>query len=161
VKKLISTTINGEQMELAITSGCSLLDSLRIDVNLTGSKKGCDVGECGACTIIMNNKAVCACLVAAAEADGAVIETIEGLQPAADTPHLIQEKFMEYGASQCGFCTPGFIMMSRELLDQNPDPTTDQVRFALSGNICRCTGYTKIIDAVMATAEAMRDVAPQ
>lgn len=161
MKKLISTTINGEQMELAVTPSHSLLDTLRKEINLTGSKKGCDVGECGACTVIMNNKAVCSCLVSAAEADHAVIETIEGLQPAADTPHLLQEKFMQYGASQCGFCTPGFIMMSLELLDQNPDPTVDEVRFALSGNICRCTGYTKIIDAVLATAEAMKEMEQQ
>ena len=148
-------------MELAVTPSHSLLDTLRKEINLTGSKKGCDVGECGACTVIMNNKAVCSCLVSAAEADHAVIETIEGLQPAADTPHLLQEKFMQYGASQCGFCTPGFIMMSLELLDQNPGPTVDEVRFALSGNICRCTGYTKIIDAVLATAEAMKEMEQQ
>lgn len=119
-------------------------------------KKGCDVGDCGACTVIMDGRPVNACLVLAIEAEGATIETIEGLQPAYDQPHLLQQKFMEHGGAQCGFCTPGIIMMAKALLDENPDPSEDEIRFALAGNICRCTGYTKIIDAVRATAEELR-----
>jgi carbon-monoxide dehydrogenase small subunit len=104
----------------------------------------------------MDGRPVNACLVLAVEAEGATIETIEGLQPAYDRPHLLQQKFMEHGGAQCGFCTPGIIMMAKALLDENPDPSEDEIRFALAGNICRCTGYTKIIDAVRATAEELR-----
>ena len=156
MKRIVTMTVNGEERELAIPPSRTLLDVLRNEGGLTGTKKGCDVGDCGACTVMMDGKPVNACLVLGSEAEGAVIETIEGLQHAPDRPHLLQEKFMELGGSQCGFCTPGIVMMAKALLDENPDPTDDEIRFALAGNICRCTGYTKIIDAVRATAETMR-----
>ncbi|MCO5058196.1 MAG: (2Fe-2S)-binding protein [Rhizobiaceae bacterium] len=156
MKLIVTMTVNGEERELAIPPSRTLLDVLRNEGGLTGTKKGCDVGDCGACTVMMDGKPVNACLVLGIEAEGTVIETIEGLQHAPDRPHLLQEKFMEHGGSQCGFCTPGIVMMAKALLDENPDPTDDEIRFALAGNICRCTGYTKIIDAVRATAETMR-----
>ena len=156
MKRIVTMTVNGEERELAIPPSRTLLDVLRNEGGLTGTKKGCDVGDCGACTVMMDGKPINACLVLGIEAEGAVIETIEGLQHAPDRPHLLQEKFMEHGGSQCGFCTPGIVMMAKALLDENPDPTDDEIRFALAGNICRCTGYTKIIDAVRATAETMR-----
>ncbi|MFU0504519.1 (2Fe-2S)-binding protein [Pseudaminobacter sp. NGMCC 1.201702] len=152
----VSTTINGEECELAVAGYRSLLDALRNEGGLTGTKKGCDVGDCGACTIMMNGKPVNACLVLAVEAEGATIETIEGIQAAPDQPSLLQEKFMAHGGAQCGFCTPGIIMMAKALLDENPDPSEHEIRFAISGNICRCTGYTKIIDAIRATADEMK-----
>ncbi|WP_027991330.1 (2Fe-2S)-binding protein [Sinorhizobium meliloti] len=156
MNRLVSMTVNGEARELAVVPNRTLLDALRNEGSLTGTKKGCDVGDCGACTVIMDGRPVNACLVLAIEAEGAMIETIEGLQPAYDQPHLLQQKFMEHGGAQCGFCTPGIIMMAKALLDENPDPSEDEIRFALAGNICRCTGYTKIIDAVRATAEELR-----
>ncbi|EHK75808.1 carbon-monoxide dehydrogenase [Sinorhizobium meliloti CCNWSX0020] len=156
MNRLVSMTVNGETRELAVVPNRTLLDALRNEGSLTGTKKGCDVGDCGACTVIMDGRPVNACLVLAIEAEGATIETIEGLQPAYDQPHLLQQKFMEHGGAQCGFCTPGIIMMAKALLDENPDPSEDEIRFALAGNICRCTGYTKIIDAVRATAEELR-----
>ncbi|MDW9360301.1 2Fe-2S iron-sulfur cluster binding domain-containing protein [Sinorhizobium meliloti] len=156
MNRLVSMTVNGEACELAVVPNRTLLDALRNEGSLTGTKKGCDVGDCGACTVIMDGRPVNACLVLAIEAEGATIETIEGLQPAYDQPHLLQQKFMEHGGAQCGFCTPGIIMMAKALLDENPDPSEDEIRFALAGNICRCTGYTKIIDAVRATAEELR-----
>jgi aerobic carbon-monoxide dehydrogenase small subunit len=139
----ISLTINGEKRELAIESYRSLLDVLRNDAGLTGTKKGCDVGDCGACTVLMDGKPVNACLVLGAEANGAEVLTIEGLQ------HPLQESFIVHGAAQCGFCTPGMIMMAKALLDENPHPTEAEVRFAIAGNICRCTGYTKIVEAIL------------
>ncbi|ARS67809.1 (2Fe-2S)-binding protein [Sinorhizobium meliloti] len=156
MNRLVSMMVNGEARELAVVPNRTLLDALRNEGSLTGTKKGCDVGDCGACTVIMDGRPVNACLVLAIEAEGATIETIEGLQPAYDQPHLLQQKFMEHGGAQCGFCTPGIIMMAKALLDENPDPSEDEIRFALAGNICRCTGYTKIIDAVRATAEELR-----
>ncbi len=156
MNRLVSMTVNGEARELAVAPNRTLLDALRNEGSLTGTKKGCDVGDCGACTVIMDGRPVNACLVLAIEAEGATIETIEGLQPSYDQPHLLQQKFMEHGGAQCGFCTPGIIMMAKALLDENPDPSEDEIRFALAGNICRCTGYTKIIDAVRATAEELR-----
>ncbi|MFQ6240682.1 (2Fe-2S)-binding protein [Sinorhizobium meliloti] len=156
MNRRVSMTVNGEARELAVAPNRTLLDALRNEGSLTGTKKGCDVGDCGACTVIMDGRPVNACLVLAVEAEGATIETIEGLQPAYDRPHLLQQKFREHGGAQCGFCTPGIIMMAKALLDENPDPSEDEIRFALAGNICRCTGYTKIIDAVRATAEELR-----
>jgi carbon-monoxide dehydrogenase small subunit len=156
MNQFVSMTINGEAQELAIAPNITLLDALRNEGGLTGTKKGCDVGDCGACTIVMDGRPVNACLVLGIEAEGANIETIEGLQIAYDRPHPLQQKFMEFGGSQCGFCTPGIIMMAKSLLDENPDPSEDEIRFALAGNICRCTGYTKIIDAIRATADEMR-----
>ena len=156
-KQLITFSVNGEPCEIAVIPNRSLLDALRSEAGLTGTKKGCDVGECGSCTIIMNGKPVNACLVLAAEAQDAQIMTIEGLQSADGALHPLQECFMQCGAAQCGFCTPGILVAAKALLDENPSPTTDEIRFAIAGNICRCTGYTKIIDAISAAAPIMSD----
>ncbi len=152
MKRLIQTTINGEEYEVAVAPYRSLLDMLRVEIGLTGTKKGCDVGDCGACTVIMDGLPVNACLVLGVEADGAEIETIEGL--AQITPdgyqlHPLQTSFLQHGAAQCGYCTPGMIMAAKALLTENPQPTEAEVRFAIAGNICRCTGFAKIVDAIM------------
>ena len=152
-KSVVSFTVNGEAREIAVVPNRSLLDALRSEAGLTGTKKGCDVGECGSCTILMNGQPVNACLVLAAEADGADITTVEGLQAADGSPHRLQDCFMQCGAAQCGFCTPGILVAAKALLDRNPSPTTDEIRFAIAGNICRCTGYSKIIDAIALAAQ--------
>ena len=157
-KQLITFSVNGEPCEIAVIPNRSLLDALRSEAGLAGTKKGCDVGECGSCTIIMNGKPVNACLVLAAEAQDSQITTIEGLQSADGALHPLQECFMQSGAAQCGFCTPGILVAAKALLDENPSPTTDEIRFAIAGNICRCTGYTKIIDAISAAAPVLIDV---
>lgn len=148
MNKLISFTVNGEPREIAVEPHRSLLDALRTETGLTGTKKGCDVGECGSCTVILDGKPVNACLVLAQEVHGACITTIEGIQHSPDALHPLQESFMECGAAQCGFCTPGIVVMAKALLDENPSPNVDEIRFAIAGNICRCTGYTKIIEAI-------------
>jgi carbon-monoxide dehydrogenase small subunit len=140
---LVKLTINGEAREVEVEPYRSLLDMLRNEAGLTGTKKGCDVGDCGACTVIVDGKPVNSCLMLGIEAEGAKVETIEGLR------HPLQESFIRHGAAQCGFCTPGMIMMAKALLDEKPRPTEGEIRFALAGNICRCTGYTKIIEAVI------------
>ena len=122
----------------------------------SGTKKGCDVGDCGACTVILDGKPVCSCLVLAAETEGCTVQTIEGLQSAPDKLHPLQDSFMMLGGAQCGFCTPGILMMAKALLDENPDPTEADIRFGIAGNICRCTGYTKIIEAIQDAAARMR-----
>jgi carbon-monoxide dehydrogenase small subunit len=155
MKRIVSLTLNGEAAALAVEPHGSLLDALRHEGGLTGTKKGCDVGECGSCTVILDGKPVCACLVLAAEVEGADIVTIEGIQPAPDVLHPLQENFMKHGAAQCGFCTPGIIVAAQALLAENPLPSADEIRFALAGNICRCTGYTKIIEAIEATAREL------
>ena len=139
---LVKLTINGEAREVEVEPYRSLLDMLRNEAGLTGTKKGCDVGDCGACTVIVDGKPLNSCLMLGIEADGAKVETIEGLR------HPLQESFVQHGAAQCGFCTPGVIMMAKALLDENPHPSEEEIRFALAGNICRCTGYTKIIEAI-------------
>jgi carbon-monoxide dehydrogenase small subunit len=139
----IKLTINGEARQIEAEPYRSLLDMLRNEAGLTGTKKGCDVGDCGACTVIVDGKPVNSCLMLGIEADGLQVETIEGLR------HPLQESFIRHGAAQCGFCTPGMIMMAKALLDENPNPSDEEIRFALAGNICRCTGYTKIIEAVL------------
>ena len=149
----VNITVNGEERTLSSPPYRSLLDALRNELGLTGTKKGCEVGDCGSCTILLDGKPVNACLVLAAEVEGAIIETIEGLQNAPGRPSLLQENFMEHGAAQCGFCTPGILVMAKALLDENPDPSEAEIRFALAGNICRCTGYTKIVSAIRAAAE--------
>lgn len=155
MKRIVEFTVNGEEREMAVKTCCSLLDALRDDVGLTGTKKGCDVGDCGACTVIVDGQPVNACLMLAVEAEGRTVETIEGLQPGVDVLHPLQDAFMRHGASQCGFCTPGILMMAKKLLEDNPNPTDEEIRFGLSGNICRCTGYTKIFDAIKSAALEM------
>ncbi|MCW5634585.1 MAG: (2Fe-2S)-binding protein [Rubrivivax sp.] len=152
-QQTIRLTINGEPSELVVEPWRSLLDALRVEGGLTGTKKGCDVGDCGACTVVLDGKPVNACLVLAVEVEGCDLRTIEGLQPGPGQVHPLQEQFMRCGAAQCGFCTPGVLMMAKALLDDTPRPTEAEIRFALAGNICRCTGYTKIIEAVRRTAE--------
>jgi carbon-monoxide dehydrogenase small subunit len=155
MKRVIAMTINGEARELAAEPYRSLLDTLREEAGLTGTKKGCDVGDCGACTVIVDGQPVNACLMLAVEAEGRSVETIEGLQTGVNELHPLQDAFMRHGAAQCGFCTPGILMMASKLLADNPNPTDDEIRFGLSGNICRCTGYTKIFDAIRSVAREM------
>ena len=150
----VELTVNGKKHKLKVGSQERLLDTLREQLKLTGTKEGCSVGECGACTVIMNGELVASCLVPAPQADQAEILTIEGLGTRDDL-HPIQESFVEAGAVQCGFCIPGMVLAGKRLLDQNPSPTEKEVRYGLSGNICRCTGYAKIIDAVMMAADKL------
>ncbi|RAK12754.1 purine hydroxylase delta subunit apoprotein [Halanaerobium saccharolyticum] len=150
----ITFTVNGEERELEVTPYTRLLDLLREDLGLTGVKEGCGKGECGACTVIMNGELTASCLVPAPQADQAEILTVEGLGTRDDL-HPIQESFVEAGAVQCGYCIPGMILAGKRLLDENPEPTEKEVRYGLSGNICRCTGYAKIIDAVMLAADKL------
>ncbi len=154
MKTNLSLRVNGEPCELAVEPYRSLLDVLRNDAGLTGSKKGCDVGDCGACTVLLDGRPVCACLVLGVEAQGCEVVTIEGIGNPPGRLHPLQENFMKCGGAQCGFCTPGVIMMAKALLDENPRPTEEEIRFAIAGNICRCTGYTKIIEAIFATANS-------
>ena len=140
MKHTITPIINGEPVELAVAPYRTLLDVLRFEAGLTGTKKGCDVGDCGACTVIVDGAPINSCLMLAVEADGCAIETVEGLQDASGALHVLQEKFLQHGAAQCGFCTPGLLMMATALLDETAMPTDDEIRFALAGNICRCTG---------------------
>jgi aerobic carbon-monoxide dehydrogenase small subunit len=143
----VSLTVNGEQRETEIWPGESLLYALRERLGLPGSKNACEQGECGSCSVLLDGSLVCACLVLAAQADGHEVVTVEGVANGDDL-HAVQEAFAETGAVQCGFCTPGLIVATIDLLRRSPQPTDDEVREALSGNICRCTGYAKIFDAV-------------
>ncbi|POZ91234.1 (2Fe-2S)-binding protein [Petrotoga halophila] len=153
----ISITVNGEVRNPEVSSTTRLLDLLRDDLKLTGTKEGCGKGECGACTVIMNGELVTSCLVLAYQADGAEIITIEGLG-FEDKIDPIQEAYIETGAVQCGFCTPGFIISTKKLLEENPNPTDEEIRRGLSGNICRCTGYQKIIDAVKLASKKLEKI---
>lgn len=157
MKHTITPIINGDAVELQVMPYRTLLDALRFEAGLTGTKKGCDVGDCGACTVIVDGAPLNACLMLAVEADGCAIETVEGLQQASGALHVLQDKFLQHGAAQCGFCTPGILMMAKALLEENGSPSDDDIRFALAGNICRCTGYTKIIEAVAAAAQQLRN----
>jgi len=148
----IDLTVNGERREADIWEGESLLYALRERLGLYGSKNACEQGECGSCSVLLDDSLVCACLVLAAQADGHEVITVEGLSHG-DGLHPMQEAFVEAGAVQCGFCTPGLVVAATELLRQKPDPSDDEIREALSGNLCRCTGYTKIFDAVRLAAE--------
>jgi carbon-monoxide dehydrogenase small subunit len=152
---VISATINGETQEVLVDSRDSLLEALRDRIGLTGAKEGCNNGNCGACAVIMDGRLVNSCCVLAAEMDGTEITTIEGVAGQGEL-HPIQQSFLEEAALQCGICTPGFIMSSKALLEQNPNPTEHEIRFWLSGNLCRCTGYDKIVRAVQRAAEVMR-----
>ncbi|MDD2443165.1 MAG: (2Fe-2S)-binding protein [Desulfotomaculaceae bacterium] len=153
---ILTFTLNGEITEVAVSPSDTLLDILRDKLNLVGSKKGCGKGECGACRVIMNGEAVNSCLVPALKASGANVETIEGIG-SVEKFHPLQESFMDLGAIQCGFCTPGMIMSSKALLDKNPNPAMEDVREAISGNICRCTGYVKIEEAVLDAAKKLQE----
>jgi len=153
VKKHIQLKVNGQNFEVDVEPTARLLDVLR-DLGFVGVKEGCGTGECGACTVLLNGKSVLSCLLFAVQADGKEITTIEGLA-SGNKLHPVQEAFIEHGAVQCGYCTPGFIMSSVYLLNNNPKPTREEIREELSGNLCRCTGYVKIIDAVEAAAKKL------
>ena len=154
-KLMISATINGDVTEFLADPGDTLLDALRVELGLTGSKEGCGSGDCGACTVVMDGQMVCSCLVLAAEAEGRSVATIESVAEG-NQLHPVQRKFLEHGALQCGFCTPGFIVASKALLDHNPNPSESEVRYWLAGNLCRCTGYDKIVRAVLDAAAELR-----
>ena len=154
-KHHVSTTINGEPVEFLCETQQTLLDVLRDELGLTGSKEGCSSGDCGACSVILDGRLVCSCLVLAVEAEGRTIETIEGLARG-DALHPLQWKFLELAALQCGFCTPGLLVAAKALLDRSPTPTEDEVRYWLAGNLCRCTGYDKVIRAVLEAAAEIR-----
>jgi len=156
-KQIINLTVNGEPRELAVEPNWTLLETVREQLSLTGSKEGCGTGDCGACSMIVDGRLVTSCLMLAPEADGCEVTTIEGIAPSPGTGngdlHPVQQAFIDTGGVQCGFCTPGMIMAAKALLDRNPRPTLDEVRLGLAGNLCRCTGYTKIYEAVLAAAE--------
>jgi carbon-monoxide dehydrogenase small subunit len=151
MQQLIKLRVNGVTYEIAIEPRRTLLEVLRDNLSLTGAKKACDTGDCGACTVIMDGKPVVSCLVLAVEAQGKDILTIEGLAKDGQL-HPIQQAFVEHGAIQCGFCTPGMILSAKAFLDRNPKPTEDEVKEAIVGNLCRCTGYAKIIEAILAAS---------
>lgn len=154
-KTHISATVNGDPVEFLTDPGTTLLDALRDELGLTGSKEGCGSGDCGACSVIVDGRLICSCLMLAVEAQGRRVETIEGLAEGGEL-HPLQTKFLEHAALQCGFCTPGVLVASKALLDANPDPTEEEARYWLAGNLCRCTGYDKIIRAVMDAAAELR-----
>ncbi len=152
---LVSTMINGDQTEFVCQASETLLEVLRNRLGLTGSKEGCGTGDCGACSVTLDGRLVCSCLVLGVEAQGRKVNTIEGLADG-DNLHPLQSNFIKHAALQCGICTPGFLIASKALLDRNPNPTDEEIRFALAGNLCRCTGYDKIVRAVKATVKDLR-----
>ncbi|MBI4286920.1 MAG: (2Fe-2S)-binding protein [Chloroflexi bacterium] len=152
MKQTITLTVNGDEFQLAVDPRRTLLEVLREELHLTGAKKNCNEGECGACTVIMDGKAVSSCLVLAVQARGKKIETIEGLARNGKL-HPLQEAFVKHGGLQCGFCTPGMIMSAKALLDKNPRPTEDEIKTAIAGNLCRCTGYVKILESIKAVVD--------
>ena len=153
----VTAKVNGDETEFLCDPRETLLDVLRDRLNLTGTKEGCGTGDCGACTVTIDGRLVCSCLMLGVEASGKSIETIEGMAKG-DTLHPLQKKFVEHAALQCGICTPGILVAAKNLLEKNPDPNEEQVRYWLAGNLCRCTGYDKIIRAVLDAAEEMREV---
>jgi len=155
MKKRIGITLNGKKTELDVPAHRLLLDLLRDEIGLTGTKEGCGTGDCGACTVLLNGKPVNSCLIFSGELDGADIVTIEGLKIGPEL-HPVQQAFIQDGGVQCGYCTSGMLMMSKALLDENPDPSEEDIRFAISGNLCRCTGYAKIVKAVQDAAAELR-----
>jgi len=155
MKTKIQFTLNGESITREVATHRLLLDLLRDEIGATGAKEGCGTGDCGACTVFLNGKPVNSCLVLSGELDGADIVTVEGLKAGPEL-HPIQKTFLQDGGAQCGYCTPGMLMMSKALLDENPNPTEEDIRYALSGNLCRCTGYAKIIQAVKDAAAILR-----
>jgi len=154
-KHHVTTTINGEATEFLCEPQLTMLDVLRDELHLTGSKEGCSSGDCGACSITVDGRLVCSCLMLAVEAEGRKIETIEGMAKG-DQLHPLQRQFLEQAALQCGFCTPGILIAAKALLDRNPDPNETEIRYWLAGNLCRCTGYDKIVRAVVDAAAEMR-----
>jgi carbon-monoxide dehydrogenase small subunit len=159
MKHHVTSTVNGDEVEFLCETQATLLDVLRDELDLIGTKEGCSTGDCGACSVIVDGRLVCSCLMLAVEARGRSIETIEGLAtqgPDGEQLHPLQQKFLEHAALQCGICTPGVLMASKALLDKNPDPTETEVRYWLAGNLCRCTGYDKIVRAVLDAAAEMR-----
>jgi carbon-monoxide dehydrogenase small subunit len=151
----VTTTINGDAVDFVCNADEPLLDVLRNRLGMTGSKEGCGTGDCGACSVTIDGRLVCSCLVLGAEVGGSKIETIEGMAKA-DVLHPLQKNFIAHAALQCGICTPGFLVAAKALLDNNPNPSEEEIRFGLAGNLCRCTGYDKIVRAVQATAKEMR-----
>jgi carbon-monoxide dehydrogenase small subunit len=147
MKQILRLRVNGETQEVATEINKTLLEVLREDMNLTGTKHGCELGECGTCTVLINGEPVLSCLVLGVEAEGTEIVTIEGLKDR-DKPHPLQQAFADLSAAQCGYCTPGVLLTAKALLDKHPRPTREEIREALAGNLCRCTGYSKILDAV-------------
>jgi len=154
----VTTEINGEPTEFLCDANATVLDVLRDQLGLTGSKEGCGSGDCGACSVLLDGRLVCSCLMLAAEAEGHRVTTIEGMAQG-EKLHPLQTKFIEMAALQCGICTPGFLVASKALLDRNPNPTETEIRYWLAGNLCRCTGYDKIVRAVMDVAAEMRETA--
>lgn len=154
-KHHVTTTVNGDAVEFLCETQQTLLEVLRDELGLTGTKEGCGTGDCGACSVTIDGRLMCSCLVLGVEAEGKAIQTIEGMA-AGEELHPLQRKFLEHAALQCGVCTPGILIAARSLLEHNPDPTEEEVRYWLAGNLCRCTGYHKIIDAVLDAAREMR-----
>ena len=157
MKQVIEMNVNGEPYTVAVDPWQTLNDVLREEINLTGVKIGCGSGDCGACTVLVDGRAVSSCLSLAIEMEGKKIMTVEGMAPSGETLHPIQEAFIEKGAIQCGFCTSGMELTALHLLNHNPSPTDTEIREALAGNLCRCTGYTKIVEAVSAAGKKMKD----
>jgi carbon-monoxide dehydrogenase small subunit len=155
MKQHVCVYINGEATEFLCDTGDTLLEALRDTLQLTGTKEGCGSGDCGACSVMLNDRLVCSCLVLAVEVQQSRVETVEGLA-SGDTLHPLQQAFLDHAALQCGICTPGLLIAAKALLDRNPSPTETEVRFWIAGNLCRCTGYDKIVRAVLAAAESMR-----
>ncbi len=151
----VSARVNDEPVEFLCESSQTLLEALRDQLGLTGTKEGCGTGDCGACSVLLDGRLVCSCLVLAPEAEGRSLETVEGLS-SGERLHPLQQKFLDEAALQCGVCTPGFLVAAKALLDRNPDPSEEEARYALAGNLCRCTGYDKIIRAVLDTAQELR-----
>jgi carbon-monoxide dehydrogenase small subunit len=158
MKHQIQLTVNDELYDLLVEPRHTLLKVLREDLGITGTKKGCDTGDCGACTVLLNGRPVNSCLVLAVEANGMEITTIEGLARGSEL-HPIQEAFIQHGAIQCGYCTPGMVLSAKALLDENPYPSEFEIKRAIAGNLCRCTGYVKIVKAIMAAAKSMKPLA--
>ena len=154
-KAYVTTTVNGDEYEYLCEPGQTLVDVLRNELELTGTKEGCSTGDCGACSVILDGELVCSCLVLAVETDGRNVETIEGMADGSEL-HPLQRNFLELNGLQCGICTPGILVAAKALLERNPDPTETETRYWLAGNLCRCTGYDKIVRSVLATAEEMR-----
>ena len=151
----VSTTVNGDRLDFVCEPDETLLDCLRDRLGLTGAKEGCGTGDCGACSVILDGRLVCSCLVLGAESENRDIETVEGLADG-DRLHPLQRQFLEHAALQCGICTPGFLMAAKALLDRNPAPSEEEIRFGLAGNLCRCTGYDKIVRAVQDAAKELQ-----